>query len=49
MTCAGDVARATKTEEIPALMAALGYRRHADSWVNAVFVDSDRWAEAGGA
>jgi FkbM family methyltransferase len=40
---AGVLAHATRDDEIPRLMDELGYAMLADTWVNAVFVDKQRW------
>ena len=40
---AGVLAYATRDTEIPQMMDTLGYEKVADTWVNAVYVDRDRW------
>jgi FkbM family methyltransferase len=40
---AGVLAHATRADEIPRLMDELGYAMLADTWVNGVFVDKQRW------
>jgi FkbM family methyltransferase len=43
LACAGVRAEAERDVDIPQLMDHLGYEKLADTWVNAVFVDRDRW------
>ena len=43
LACAGVRVEATRDSAIPELMDRLGYELLADTWVNAVFVDRERW------